>query len=159
MEKQNYRRIKIDERVEKYLILEKTPEKKLLNIIKDLKDVFPKQKYWSNLKEGKKEKIQEMLEKFNHRGNFYREIGKYWIKQNQMLAEMFTTFINNFEQEISTEEVLKFFETAEKELSLNYVDIAIFVHFYVEQMVGMQLFDETNSKIEENVDKYFGKHK
>jgi len=150
----NFRRIKIDEKVEKYLLLKATPEKKLLQIISNLKDIFPKQKMWNNLTDDRAEKIAELITKFQKRGKLYREVGKNWLTKNQNLADDFTKFTQSFEGEISTEEVVKFFNKMMKQHSINPLDVAIFVHIYVEQIVGMQLFEESNEAIEKLVLNY-----
>jgi hypothetical protein len=155
----NFRRIKIDERVEKYLLLTATPEKKLLKIISNLKDIFPNQKTWNNLTENRDQKLAELITKFQKRGKLYREVGKNWLTNNNNLAEDFSTFTKTFEGEISTEEVVKFFRKLMKDRSVNIIDIAIFIHIYVEQVVGMQLFEESNEVIEKEVNEFFNKNK
>jgi len=40
-----------------------------------------------------------------------------------------------------------------KKLSLNTKDIVIFVHTYLEQVVGIQLFEESALKIEKDLEK------
>jgi hypothetical protein len=151
--KQSFKRINFDENLEKYLLFELTPEKKLLTIIKNLKDVFPKQKRWRNFEEDKESKIVELLEKFQRRGKLYREVCKNWFTKNQHLSDEFTNYFQSTDKEISTEEVLKFFKELREKHSLNIKDIFVFIHVYVEQVLGMQLFEESALKLEEEYNK------
>ena len=153
MEKKAYKRINFNEKVAKYLVFEATPEKKLLNIIRDLKDVFPKQKEWRNLTDNRKEKEAEVLEKFLKKGNLYKKVCQNWMMNNKQMAEEFNTYFQDTEKEISTDEVVKFFDSMKKKLSLNTKDVVIFIHTYLEQVVGIQLFEESATKIEKDLEK------
>ena len=153
MEKQSYKRINFNEAVAKYLIFKATPEKKLLNIISDLKDAFPRQKEWRNLTENRTQKEAEIMEKFMRKGNLYKKVCQNWMVANKNLAEKFNAHFQNTDKEISAEEVVKFFDSAKKELSLNTKDIVIFIHTYLEQVVGIQLLQESALKIEKDLEK------
>ena len=153
MENRTYKRINFNDAVAKYLVFNATPEKKLLNIIKDLKDAFPKQKEWKNLTENRPQKEIEIMEKFGRKGNLYKKVCQNWMVANKTLAEDFNAHFQNTEKEISTDDVVKFFDSAKKKLSLNTKDIVIFVHTYLEQVVGIQLFEESALKIEKDLEK------
>jgi len=153
MEKRTYKRINFNEAVAKYLVFSATPEKKLLNIIRDLKDAFPKQSEWRNLTENRPQKELEIMEKFGRRGNLYKKVCQSWMLANKGLAEEFNAHFQNTDKEISTDDVVKFFDSAKKKLSLNTKDIVIFVHTYLEQVVGIQLFEESALQIEKELEK------
>jgi hypothetical protein len=153
MDKRTYKRINFNDGVAQYLVFKATPEKKLLNIIRDLKDAFPKQKEWRNLTENRPQKEAEIMDKFWRKGNLYKKICQNWMLANKTLAEEFNTHFQNTEKEISTDDVVKFFDSAKKKLSLNTKDIVIFIHTYLEQVVGIQLFEESALKIEKDLEK------
>jgi len=158
MEKQTYKRINFNEAVAKYLIFKATPEKKLLNIISELKDVFPKQKEWRDLSDNRTQKEAEILEKFMRKGNLYKKICQNWMINNKNLAEEFNNNFKDTNKEVSADDVVKFFDSAKKKLSLNTRDIVIFIHTYLEQVVGMQLFEEAALKIEKELEKELKTH-
>ncbi|MBN1115049.1 MAG: hypothetical protein JXA66_06880 [Oligoflexia bacterium] len=153
MTKRIFKKIRFDETVERHLVFAKTPEKKLLQIIKNLKDVFPKQKFWKNLEESRNEKVTELMTKFRKRGKFYREICKSWLTVNSNLGEEFSDFFRNTEKEVDTDDVVKFFHELKSKHKLGAVDIVIFIHIYVEQVLGVQLFEESAKILEEDLEK------
>jgi cell fate (sporulation/competence/biofilm development) regulator YlbF (YheA/YmcA/DUF963 family) len=153
MDKRTYKRINFNDAVAKYLVFNATPEKKLLNIIRDLKEAFPKQSEWKNLTENRPAKELEIMEKFGRRGNLYKKVCQSWMVNHKDLAEEFNAHFQNTDKEISTDDVVKFFDSAKKKLSLNTKDIVIFVHTYLEQVVGIQLFEESALKIEQDLAK------
>lgn len=148
MEKNSYKKIDFNETVENYLIFELTPEKKLLSIIRDLKEVFPRQKEWRDLTENKEQKKAEILDKFRRRGKLYKKICQNWLTNNMQLIQAFNDHFENIEKEISTDDVVKFFSEMKKKFSLDKKDLIIFVHLYLEQSMGIQLFEESAKKIE-----------
>lgn len=143
-----FKRIDFNEKLEKHLIFELTPEKKLLSIVRDLKDVFPRQKEWHNLTEDKDKKHAELLEKFRRQGKLYKKVCQYWLNNNMALVQAFNEHFENTNKEIGADEVVKFFHDIKKKLSLNTKDIIIFIHIYLEQSLGIQLFEEAAKKIE-----------
>jgi len=143
-----FKRIDFNEKIEKQLIFELTPEKKLLSIIKDLKDIFPRQKEWQNLTENKEKKHAELIDKFRRQGKLYKKVCQYWLSNNMPLVQAFNEHFENTDKEIGADEVVKFFHDVKKKLSLSTTDIIIFVHIYLEQSLGMQLFEEAAKKIE-----------
>ncbi len=151
MEKNTYKKIDFNEKVEKYLIFELTPEKKLLGIIKDLKDIFPRQKDWKDLTENREQKEAEILDKFRRRGKLYKKVCQNWLNNNMPLIQAFNEHFENLEREISTDDVVKYFAEMKKKFSLNTKDIIIFIHLYLEQSMGIQLFEESAKKIEAEV--------
>ena len=154
MEKQQtFKKVNFNEPMEKYLIFELTPEKKLLDMISDLKDVFPKQKEWRNLSDNRPQKEAELIDKFRRRGKLYRKICQNWMNRNMHLAEEFNNYFQTQDKEISTEEVLKFFEILKKKHNMDIKDIFVFIHIYLEHGVGMQLFEESALKLEAELDK------
>ena len=154
MEKQQtFKKVNFNEPMEKYLIFDLTPEKKLLDIIADLKDVFPRQKEWRNLTDNRPQNEAELLDKFRRRGKLYRKICQNWMNKNMHLAEEFNTYFQTQDKEISTEEVLKFFETLKKNHNMDIKDIFVFIHIYLEHGIGMQLFEESAVKLEAELDK------
>ena len=148
-----FKRINFNDAVAKYLVFNATPEKKLINIIQGLKDAFPKQKEWRNLTENRPQKEVEIMEKFAKRGNLYKKVCQNWMVANKNLAEDFNAHFQNTDKEISTDDVVKFFDSTKKKLSLNTKDIVIFIHTYLEQVVGIQLFEESALKIEKELEK------
>ncbi len=143
-----FKRIDFNEQTERQLIFELTPEKKLLSIIKDLKDIFPRQKEWQDLTENKEKKQAELLDKFRRQGKLYKKICQYWLSNNTPLVQAFNKHFENTDKEIGADEVVKFFQDTKKKLSLSTADIIIFVHIYLEQSLGIQLFTEAAKKIE-----------
>ena len=153
MEKQSFKKINFNEPMERFLVFELTPEKKLLDIITDLKDVFPKQKDWRNLTENRPQKEAEVLEKFRRKGKLYRKICQNWMNKNMHLAEAFNKYFKDTDREISTEEVQKFFETLKNNFKLGTKDIAVFVHVYLEGGLGMVLFEDSAVKLNAEIEK------
>lgn len=156
MQKNEFKRINIDSRAYKYLIFKAVPEKKLLNTIKNLKDVFPNQKYWVSL-EGEEATVKkdEILTKFEKKGKLFKELAKYWLNTIKPQCDEFQKFMESFELEISTEEVVKFFNGLKEKYNMNSIDVALFVHIYLEQVVGMQLFEESTKKLENELNDYY----
>jgi hypothetical protein len=154
MEKQQtFKKVNFNEPMEKYLIFDLTPEKKLLDIIADLKDVFPKQKDWRDLKDNRPQKEAELIDKFRRRGKLYRKICQNWMNKNMHLAEEFNTYFQTQDKEISTEEVLKFFEILKKNHNMSIKDLFVFIHIYLEHGIGMQLFEESAVKLDAELEK------
>lgn len=160
MQNKEFKRINVDSRLYKYLMFEAIPEKRLLNSIKNLKEVFPNQKYWNNLggEEASKKK-EELLNKFEKKGKLYKDLAKYWLNNIKPQCEEFQKFVESFELEVSTEEVLKFFNNLKEKYSMNAVDVALFVHIYLEQVVGMQLFEESTKVLENELETYYSNQK
>ena len=131
MQTQNYKRINFNEPVEKYLIFEVTPSKKLLNTIRELKDVFPKQKEWTDLENNKDQKQLEILDKFRKKGKLYKRICQNWLSNNLNLVQAFNQHFENIDKEISTDEVLKFFKKLKSDFTLDNKDLILFVHIYI----------------------------
>ncbi|MEI6079794.1 MAG: hypothetical protein WCQ53_04050 [bacterium] len=156
---QTFKRVNFDEPMEKYLIFDLTPEKKLLDIIAELKDVFPKQKEWRNLSDNRPQKETEIIDKFRRRGKLYRKICQNWMNKNMNLAEEFNNYFQSQDKEISTEEVLKFFETLKKKFNMGIKDIFVFIHIYLEHGIGMQLFEESAVKLESELEKHLKSEK
>ena len=144
----SFKRINFDEKIERHLIFKLTPEKKLLSIIKDLKDVFPRQKDWRDLAENKDQKQNELLEKFRKQGKFYKKVCQYWLSNNMALVQAFNEHFENTDKEIGADEVVKFFSDIKKKLSMSTEEIIIFIHVYLEQSIGIQLFEDAAKKIE-----------
>lgn len=158
MQKNEFKRINVDSRAYKYLIFEAVPEKKLLNTIKNLKDVFPNQKHWVSLDgEEALQKKEEILNKFEKKGKLFKELAKYWLNTIKPQCEEFQKFIESFESEVSTEEVIKFFNGLKEKYNMNSIDVALFVHIYLEQVVGMQLFEDSTKVLEEELNNYYNK--
>jgi hypothetical protein len=153
MEKQTFKKINFNEAMERYLVFELTPEKKLLDIIRNLKDVFPRQKEWKNLTENKGQKELEILDKFRRKGKLYRKLCQNWMNKNMHLAEAFNEHFQDTEKEISTEEVIKFFDILKKNFKLGTKDIAVFVHVYLEGGLGMALFEDSANKLNSEIEK------
>jgi hypothetical protein len=149
--KQEFKRILFNDSVENYLIFNITSQKKLLIIIKNLKELFPKKKYWNNIEEDKDNKQSEILSKFRKKGKFYKKICKNWLTNNIKLIESFNEHFKSTDKEISTEEVLKFFENLKKENNLNIKDIILFVHIYIEETLGISLFKDSAKKLEKEL--------
>ncbi|MCX6113402.1 MAG: hypothetical protein NTY22_09040 [Proteobacteria bacterium] len=154
MEKQTFKKVNFNEPMEKYLIFDLTPEKKLLDIVAELKDVFPRQKEWRNLNDNRPQKEIELLEKFRRRGKLYRKICQNWMNKNMHLAEEFNNYFQSSDKEISTEEVLKFFESIKKKFNMSIKDIMVFVHIYLEHGIGMSLFEESALKLDAELEKH-----
>jgi molybdopterin converting factor small subunit len=144
----NFKRIDFNENVERHLIFKLTPEKKLLSIIQDLKEVFPRQKEWRDLTENRAQKVIEILDKFRKKGKLFKKVCQYWLNNNTQLIQAFNDHFQNIETEISTDDVVKFFAETKKKFSLDNKDIVIFVHLYLEQSLGIQLFEDSAKKIE-----------
>ncbi len=144
----SFKRINFDEKIERHLIFKLTPEKTLLSIIKDLKDVFPRQKDWRDLVENKDQKQNELLEKFRKQGKFYKKVCQYWLSNNMALVQAFNEHFENTDKEIGADEVVKFFSDIKKKLSMSTEEIIIFIHVYLEQSIGIQLFEDAAKKIE-----------
>lgn len=153
MEKQSFKKIDFNEAMERYLVFDLTPEKKLLDIIKELKDVFPKQKDWRDLTDNRPQKEAEVLEKFRRKGKLYRKICQNWMNKNMHLAEAFNEHFQSTEKEISTEEVLKFFDILKKNFKLSIKDVAVFIHVYLEGGLGMALFEDSAKKLDAEIQK------
>lgn len=154
MENKEFKKINVNSDVYKYLLFDFVPEKKLINIIKNLKEIFPKQKYWTNLSESTEEKKQEIYNKFERKGKLYKEIAKYWLSNYKEASEDFNKFVESFDLEISTEEVIKHFNDYKEKYKMNIVDIALFIHIYVEQVLGLQLFKESTEAIENELETF-----
>lgn len=146
----NFKKILFDERLERYLIFNVTNEKKLFNIIKELAEIFPKKK-WKDLKENRAEKEIEILEKFRKKGKFYKKICTSWLLNNKNLIEAFNNHFKEQSQEITANEVLDFFKQLKEKFNLNTKDIVIFIHIYLEQVLGMSLFEESALSIEKEL--------
>jgi len=148
---QKFKRVNFNEDMERYLIFKLTPEKKLLNIIQDLKAVFPQHKRWLNLVDDKEQKEKEILEKFRKKAQLYKKICQYWLNNNTGLATEFNEYFQNVDKEVHADDVIKFFDAMKKKHSLNSKDIIVFIHIYVEQAMGVQLFEESALKIEKEL--------
>ena len=153
MEKQKFKKINFNEAMERYLIFEKTPEKKLLSIISGLKDLFPKQKEWRNLEDNRNQKELELIEKFRKKGKLYRKICQNWINNNMSLVEEFNKSFQDTDKEVSTKDLLKFFENIKNKYSLSSKDLAIFVHIYIENSLCMALFEDSASILDKELEK------
>jgi len=149
-----FKKINFDKKLYEYFLFELTPQKKLFNIIKNLKDVFNKQSIWTNTDSINKNKDLILL-KFEKKGRFFKEVAKQYINLNKIACEDFNKFLESFDQEVSTDELINFFNSFKEKHNMNIKDLVLFIHIYVEELLGLKMFKETTEYFEKQLDANF----
>lgn len=145
-----FKKINFDKKLYEYFLFELISQKKLLNTIKSLKDVFTKQKTLSSIDAISNNKDLILL-KFDKKGKFFRELAKHYVNSNKEACEEFNKFLESFDLEVSTDELIKFFNSLKEKHQMNIKDLVLFIHIYVEELLGLKMFKETAEYFEKEL--------
>jgi len=147
-----FKKINIDKKLYNYFLFNLIPQKKLFSSIKNLKDVFPKQKDWKNIETlSYEDKKQELISKFEKKGKFFKELSKHYVNLNKNACQDFNKFLESFDVEISTDELINFFNSFKQKYNMNIKDIVLFIHIYVEELLGLKMYKETTQYFEDEL--------